>query len=68
MREHAIGRSGPDGRLRRPRRVIRRRWPGWPGWPALAVAGLLLVTATILLFNERHSGDPLKVRREMRKF
>lgn len=65
MREHAIGRSGPDGRLRRPRRVIRRRWPGWP---ALAVAGLLLVTATILLFNERHSGDPLKVRREMRKF
>jgi hypothetical protein len=37
-------------------------------WPALALAALLLSTTTILLFNQRHSGDPLKVRREMRKF
>jgi hypothetical protein len=27
-----------------------------------------LATASILLFNQTHSGDPLKVRRELRKF
>jgi len=27
-----------------------------------------VVTGAILLFNQQHSGDPLKVRREMRKF
>jgi hypothetical protein len=32
------------------------------------VVGLLLVTAMILVFNQQHSGDPLKVRRELRKF
>lgn len=37
-------------------------------WPYLAVLGLLLVTGSILLFNQHHSGDPLKVRRELRKF
>lgn len=37
-------------------------------WPALAVIALLLSTAAILLVNRRHSGDPIKVRRELRKF
>jgi hypothetical protein len=37
-------------------------------WPLVAVLGLLLVTGSILLVNQRHSGDPLKVRRELRKF
>ena len=37
-------------------------------WPALAVIILLLSTAAILLLNQRHSGDPIKVRRELRKF
>jgi hypothetical protein len=37
-------------------------------WPGIAVVGLLLVTAMILVFNQQHSGDPLKVRRELRKF
>jgi hypothetical protein len=63
MREDADGR--PASARRRSSRVIRRRRAIWP---PLAVAGLLLFTATILLFNQRHSGDPLKVRREMRKF
>lgn len=55
----------PPRRHRRPSRVIRR---SREIWPALALAALLLSTGTILLFNQRHSGDPLKVRREMRKF
>jgi hypothetical protein len=29
---------------------------------------LVLATAMVLSFNQQHSGDPLKVRREMRKF
>lgn len=37
-------------------------------WPSLAVLALLLSTAAVLLVNQRHSGDPLKVRRELRKF
>ena len=37
-------------------------------WPGIAVVGLLLVTAMILVFNQQHSGDTLKVRRELRKF
>lgn len=37
-------------------------------WPWLAVLGLLLVTSSLLLFNQQHSGDPLKLRRELRKF
>ncbi len=65
MRDDAIGRPGTPGRRGRPSRLIQRRRANWP---ALAVAALLLFTATILLFNQRHSGDPLKVRREMRKF
>jgi hypothetical protein len=32
------------------------------------VLGLVLATGAILLLNQRHSGDPLKVRRELRKF
>jgi hypothetical protein len=41
---------------------------GYAIWPALALVALLLSTAAILLFNQRHSGDPVKVRRELRKF
>ncbi len=36
--------------------------------PAMAVLALVLATAAILLLNQTHSGDPLKVRRELRKF
>jgi hypothetical protein len=32
------------------------------------VLGLVLATVSILLVNQNHSGDPLKVRRELRKF
>ncbi len=37
-------------------------------WPQLAVIALLLSTVAVLLFNQQHSGDPFKVRRELRKF
>ncbi|QPN62634.1 hypothetical protein [Synechococcus sp. CBW1004] len=37
-------------------------------WPLIAVLGLLLVTGSILLANQRHSGDPPRARRELRKF
>jgi hypothetical protein len=30
--------------------------------------GLLLAGVPMLLFNQQHSGDPLKIRRELRKF
>lgn len=45
-------------------RSVRRAQRG----PLLAVAALLLVTGLILVANQRHAGDPLKVRRELRKF
>jgi hypothetical protein len=32
------------------------------------VLALVLATGLVLVFNEQHSGHPLKVRREMRKF
>lgn len=35
---------------------------------ALAAVALLLVGGGLLLFNQGHSGDPLKIRRELRKF
>jgi hypothetical protein len=44
--------------------LIRRA----PRGPLLAVVALLLVTGMVLVVNQRHSGDPLKVRRELRKF
>ncbi len=37
-------------------------------WPGLAVLALVLATVSIVLLNQQHSGDPLKVRRELRKF
>lgn len=37
-------------------------------WPGIGVVLLLVVSGSILLFNHQHSGDPLKVRRELRKF
>jgi hypothetical protein len=50
--------------MRPPRHHSRRQRQ----WPALAALALVLATAMLLLFNQQHSGDPLKVRREMRKF
>lgn len=32
------------------------------------VLALLLLTGAVLLVNQQHSGDPLKIRRELRKF
>jgi len=66
----------------RPRQRTRRQghtprtWPERPApdkrpssfWPGLAVLALLMVTGSILLFNQQHSGDHLKIRRELRKF
>ncbi len=49
------------------RRRTRQSVPAL-AWPALAVIALLLSTAAILLVNQRHSGDPIKGRRELRKF
>jgi len=54
-------RAAPIGRTVTVRRSSR-------SWPAIAVLGLVLVTAGILLFNQQHSGDSLKIRRELRKF
>jgi hypothetical protein len=34
----------------------------------VAVIALALIAVPILLFNQHHSGDPGKVRRELRKF
>jgi hypothetical protein len=51
------------------------RFPGPPrhggppiSWWAVAAIGLLLAGVPMLLFNQQHSGDPLKIRRELRKF
>jgi hypothetical protein len=37
-------------------------------WWFIATIGLLLVAVPILLFNQQHSGDGVKIRRELRKF
>lgn len=37
-------------------------------WPLLATVALLLATAMVLVVNTQHSGHPVKVRRELRKF
>jgi hypothetical protein len=34
----------------------------------VAAIGLLLAGMPILFFNQQHSGDRLKIRRELRKF
>lgn len=58
-----MDRTGRPQRLRHPVSIRRAQ-----RWPLIAVLGLLLVGGSILLANQRHSGDPLKVRRELRKF
>ncbi|MFM7640109.1 MAG: hypothetical protein ACKO45_00905 [Cyanobium sp.] len=50
----------------RPPLSTRRRTPS--PWPVLAVLALVLATLAVLVVNQNHSGDPLKVRRELRKF
>jgi len=37
-------------------------------WGVVAAISLVLVAVPILLLNEQHSGDRLKIRRELRKF
>ena len=54
------------GQRHRPPQRIRRQTPS--AWPVLAILALVLATLAILLVNQNHSGDPLKVRRELRKF
>jgi hypothetical protein len=62
------------GPPRRRRRVRRQPDPLPPqagppvSWWAVAAIGLLLAGVPMLLFNQQHSGDPLKIRRELRKF
>ncbi len=62
--------SGPPRR----RRVRRQPGPlppqgGQPVSLGVVVAiGLLLAGLPLLFFNQQHSGDPLKIRRELRKF
>lgn len=58
-----MDRTGRTLRRRRPVTIRRAQ-----RWPLIAVLGLLVVAGSILLANQRHSGDPLKVRRELRKF
>jgi len=37
-------------------------------WWVVAAISLLLVAVPMLLFNQQHSGDRLKIRRELHKF
>jgi len=37
-------------------------------WWVVATICLLLIAIPILLFNQQHSGDGVKIRRELRKF
>jgi hypothetical protein len=58
---------------RRRRRGSRPRPTGTAGkpaifWYSLAALALLLTAVPILLFNQQHSGDRLKIQRELRKF
>jgi len=52
--------------------AIHRSMPGLKrqplSWWAVATVSLLLISLPILLFNQHHSGDRLKIRRELRKF
>jgi hypothetical protein len=54
------------GHRHRPTPPTRRRTAS--PWPALAVLALVMATLAVLVVNQDHSGDPLKVRRELRKF
>jgi hypothetical protein len=37
-------------------------------WGVAAAIGLALFVVPVLLLNQQHSGDRLKIRRELRKF
>lgn len=69
----AMARFSPKTRQRRPSGPhlllwqARRQGTGPSAW-ALAALALLLLGGVLLLFNKEHSGDPLKIRRELRKF
>jgi hypothetical protein len=57
-------------RFRRAARQPRRQGRSRPAisWGVVVAVGLLLAGVPMLLFNQQHSGDPLKIRRELRKF
>lgn len=44
--------------------------PGGPPVPlgVVVAIGLLLAGLPLLFFSQQHSGDPFKIRRELRKF
>jgi hypothetical protein len=48
--------------------VVRRTGPSPLIWSLAAAFALVLLAVPILMFNSRHSGDGLKIRRELRKF
>lgn len=59
-RQRLLGRHRTDDVPREGRPVI--------SWGVVVAVGLLLAGVPMLLFNQQHSGDPLKIRRELRKF
>ncbi|MFN6134123.1 MAG: hypothetical protein ACK46L_14675 [Synechococcaceae cyanobacterium] len=68
-----MARFSPMTRRRRPRgpRPPGRAATGLGPWPSgwtLDALTLLLLGGVLLVFNQNHSGDPLKIRRELRKF
>jgi hypothetical protein len=54
--------------MARSKRASRHRRRPVLSWWAVAALALLLVAVPILFFNGQPSGDPLKIRRELRKF
>lgn len=68
-----MARINPMTRGERPRgasplgRAATGLGPRPSGW-ALAALTLLLMGGVLLVFNQDHSGNPLKIRRELRKF
>ena len=60
-------RRQPNG-LGPPLRATAKQGYGGPSGWALATLTLLLLSGALLAFNHDHSGDRLKIRRELRKF
>ena len=57
----------PIGWMPRQRAAAKHGTIGISGW-TLAALTLLLLSGALLAFNQDHSGDRLKIRRELRKF
>ena len=67
------------GRFNRPARQRRRGELIRPGnappagrpaicWGLMALISLVLVAVPVMLYNQQQSGNPFKIRRELRKF